>query len=385
MGIAFAAWTMERKGKEMKKLCAVLLVFLLILLSSCARNVPLEDSTIALLLGIDLDEENHFLVSESSPVFNKVAKKPIETYELKAKTIRDSRKYFDALEMGEITAAKIQVLLVGKRIIEHANWFPVLDTIYRNPQFSMNTKVFMVDGPVNEIMFFEPKAKPQLPLHLKEVIDNSIKRSRTVDATVQNLHREIYEKGITPAISKIKKDDDLKLDGVVLLDKKGKFVDSLGIEETSYLIVLRNEMREELTFSLELPLKEEEIFHKNEISLEVMRIHNKVKTKYADGKFHFDFNIKMIVDVAEKLFYGEDVKKEKLEKMIAEQLKLNIEKLIKKFQEKEVDPIGLGLYARAFYYDQYKKVEDNWPETFANSHINVKVQIKIKSQGAIDK
>lgn len=386
MGNSFNEGITERQENGMKKWNAILVVFLLFFLLSCGRNVPLEDSTIALLLGIDLDEENHILVSESSPVFNKIATKPIETYELKAKSIRDSRKYFDAIEKGEVTAAKIQVLLVGKRIVEHENWFAILDTIYRNPQFSMNTKVVMVDGPVNEVIFFEPKAKPQLPLHLKEVINNSIKRTRMVNATMQNLHREMNEKGITPAICKIKKEDDLKLEGVVLLDKKGKYVDELGIEETSYLLVLRNDMKEELTFSIELPLeKESGIFNRNEISLEVTELDHKIKTEYKDGKFHFHFDIKMMILIAEKLFYEENIKKEELEKLVGKKLKSNMEKLIKKLQEKEVDPIGLGLYARAFHYNQYKKVEDDWPKAFAQSDVNINLTIKIKSQGAIDR
>src|SRR3954466_13028890 len=98
---------------------ATLLVFLILILSSCGSKAPLEDLTLALIIGIDLDDENNLVFYEINPVFSKEAKKGTESYEVKAKTIRDSRRLFDALTTGEVTAGKIQVLLVGKRILQH--------------------------------------------------------------------------------------------------------------------------------------------------------------------------------------------------------------------------------------------------------------------------
>lgn len=93
-----------------------IIIPLLMMLTSCGYQVPLEDTTIVFILGIDLDENNNLVFYESSPVFNKGAKVQTETYHTKADTIRDSKKYFDAVESGEVTGAKIQILLLGKRL-----------------------------------------------------------------------------------------------------------------------------------------------------------------------------------------------------------------------------------------------------------------------------
>lgn len=370
----------------MKRICLTIsFVFLVAALSGCGRNIPIEDLTISLILGIDLDDENNLIFSESSPVFNKETQKNVETYQLKAKSIRDSRKYFDAFATGEVTAAKIQVLLIGKRVLEHENWFSILDSVYRNPSFSMNTKVIMVDGPVSDIILYEPEDKPQLPLHLKEAIDKNIERTRTVIATVQMLHRQMYEKGMTPIISKIKKDKDIELVGVSLLDENGRYVDSLGIEDTSLLLILKDEQKKELTLSIPIKaLKDEEgIFHKNELSIDVSRVKPRVKIKYDQEKFHFQYKIQMTVSIVEQLFPINRVKENELEKMIEQEVQSRFEGLIKKFQENKIDPIGLGLYARAFQYEQYKKVEDHWGDALAESNIGVSLSIDIKSLGAI--
>jgi len=366
-------------------LLSSLFVFLVAILSSCGRGIPLEDFTISLMLGVDLDEENNLIISESSPVFNKDAKKKTETYQIKAESIRESRKKFDALATGVVTASKIQVLLIGKRVLEHEDWFPILDTVFRNPTFSINSRVIVVDGPVSDVISYEPEDKPQLPVHLKEVIDKNNERSRTVLTTLQVLHRQMYEKGITPSISEIKKGKNVELIGVSLLDKKGKYVDTLSIQESSLLLVLKDEQQQELTLSIPLKSLKDEggIFHKNEVSIDVTQVKSKIKTKYDQGKFHFNYNIDMTVNIAERLFPVDRVKKKELEKMIAKELKSKFEGVIKKIQENKIDPIGLGLYARAYHYEQYKKVKEQWGEALAKSDINVTVKVKIKAMGAV--
>ncbi len=363
----------------------VLIVFLVAMLSGCGRNIPLEDLTIALILGIDLDDENNLIISESSPVFNKEAKKSAETYQTETKSIRESRRYFDSLSTGKVTAAKIQVLLIGKRILEHEDWFSILDTVYRNPAFSINTRVIVVDGPVSNVMFYEAKDKPQLSLYLKGVVDNNIDRTRTVIATLQTLHRQMYEKGITPSLSEIKKDSDIKLTGVTLLDKKGKYVDTLGIQNSSLLVLLKDEQNEELTLSMPMAKLNEEpgIFHRNELSLDVVKANIKVMTSYEQGKFHFNYKIKLAVNIIERLFPVGSVKEKELQKMIEKELTSRFEDVIKKIQENKIDPIGLGIHARAFQYEQYKKVEEHWGEALADSNIDVSVDVEIKSTGAI--
>ncbi len=76
------------------------------------------------------------------------------------------------------------------------------------------------------------------------------------------------------------------------------------------------------------------------------------------------------------------MKKEELIKRIEQELEQQFEHLIKKIQKKKIDPVGFGLYARAYHYKEYKKVEDNWGNALAESDINVSVKIDINSNGS---
>ena len=73
----------------------------------------------------------------------------------------------------------------------------------------------------------------------------------------------------------------------------------------------------------------------------------------------------------------------KLEKQAAEQMKAQMEKVIKTIQKHEIDPIGLGIYARAFEYKEFKKVEDNWGEAVKDADINVKLDLTIGAMGPV--
>ncbi|WP_045522451.1 Ger(x)C family spore germination protein [Neobacillus niacini] len=364
---------------------ALVSILLIFLLSSCGGRAPLEDLTLAFILGVDLDDENNLTFYELNPVFHKGSKKGLEAYEVRAKTIRDSRRIFDGLTTGEVVAGKIQVLLVGERVLEHAGWFSILDSVYRNPNFSMNTRVVAVKGPVSDVVFYNPGEKPELSLHLKAVIDKSYDRTRAVKGTLQELHREVYEKGMTPIISEVKKEKKLELSGMALLYNKGKYAASLDVPESTLLLVLKNEKRHEVTMTIPIfPIeKENNIFHKNELSFQASRVKTKIKTGYKKNAFHFDVKVNMTVNIMERIFPEDKVKKAELVKLIEKELQKQFTDLIKKIQKKKIDPIGFGLYARAYHYEQFKKVDNDWGKALAESDINVSVNVKVNAYGAV--
>lgn len=387
MGISMALFSPQKEGDKMKRwFYTALLILLIVMLSSCGKKAPLEDLTLALILGIDLDDENNLVFYEINPVFSKEAKKGSESYEVKAKTIRDSRRLFDALTTGEVTAGKIQVLLVGKRVLKHGDWFPILDTVYRNPTFSMSTRVVTVDGPVSEVIFHNPGEKPQLSLHLKAVIDKNYDRTRAVKGTLQELHREMHEKGMTPFISEVKKEKNIKLAGISLLDNNGKYAQFLDVPEATLLLMLQNKKRHEINITIPvLPNADEKnIFHKNMVSFAVNKVKTKIKSGYNQNKFKFDINIKLTINILERLFPEENLNNEQLTKAIERVVKKQVEDLIKKIQKKKIDPIGLGLYARAYQYPHFKKVGNNWGEALAEADVNVSVKVEINSNGAVE-
>ncbi|MCY9693629.1 Ger(x)C family spore germination C-terminal domain-containing protein [Paenibacillus alginolyticus] len=125
-------------------------------------------------------------------------------------------------------------------------------------------------------------------------------------------------------------------------------------------------------------------FQTDHLSISVQGMKTKIKTSYKQNKFRFDINIKMPAGLTERLFPF-DVRKngKELEKMISEHMKKQFENLIKNIQKHQIDPIGLGLYARAHEYSQYKKVEDHWGEALSKADIHVSVKVTKGNMGPV--
>lgn len=70
-----------------------------------------------------------------------------------------------------------------------------------------------------------------------------------------------------------------------------------------------------------------------------------------------------------------------LEQELNEQLEQDIRALLTRMQKHEIDPIGLGLYARGYAFQAWQQVQDQWGRAFSQAEITVHVQAKIKNMG----
>lgn len=68
--------------------------------------------------------------------------------------------------------------------------------------------------------------------------------------------------------------------------------------------------------------------------------------------------------------------------MLAKEIQKQLESVVKKLQTYEVDPIGFGLYARAYEYKQFQK-QKNWSKAFAKAEINIHPTVEIISYGVL--
>ncbi|MBM6649594.1 Ger(x)C family spore germination C-terminal domain-containing protein, partial [Bacillus sp. RIT 809] len=48
-----------------------------------------------------------------------------------------------------------------------------------------------------------------------------------------------------------------------------------------------------------------------------------------------------------------------------------------------IDPIGLGLYARAYTYQDWKRFQNQWGKALSKADVNIKVHVKIGGMGTI--
>ncbi|GEC90148.1 Ger(x)C family spore germination protein [Brevibacillus brevis] len=371
----------------MKRFIRIILSFVLIvMLTGCYDRLNLEDATLSLMIGIDLNEKNELLIYMTSPVFSREAKEKTEEFGLRASSMREARMGFDEIVTALTVSGKIQLIVLGKRLLQHPDWFRLLDVVFRDAKFTVNARMVMLDGPLNELFEYKPKDKPRLALHMTKLIDTANQRNLTVKTRAQEFHRQMFEKGMTPHISELKKTKHaVRVMGTALLTKKGAYAGLIEPRDTILLQMLLHGKQGEI--SVTLPVKvpsDQNPIVKERVSFFVKGVNKKVKTTYRDGTFHFDIQLKLRVSISERLFpFNMEKEYKKLEQMIAEELHKNYAQLIKKCQEAKTDPFGFGLYARAYEYEEWKKVKDDWPTAFSKATVQLKPEVTIKGNGVI--
>ncbi|RKN64875.1 Ger(x)C family spore germination protein [Paenibacillus ginsengarvi] len=353
------------------------------ILAGCFDQTKIEDVTLALIVGIDVDDKNRTVVYESSPVFHKEAKDKEEKYGVHAITLRRSRDKFDLMAMGLATGSKTRAILVSKKVMEQPDWSNYLDLYMRDAKNTVTSYLIAVDGSVSDIVFFSPKDKPRLPLYLVKLIRTASMRNLTVNTTLRDFHRQMLEPGLTPYVAELKKDGKIKITGTALLDEQGRYKLSLDERENRLLRILQNHKDGDYSFTLSMPEAAAKKGKMDKLSVTGHRIKTKTKVKHED-KFIFDIDVKMSVIISERLFPA-NVRSNAaaLEKEMNKQLEARFAKLVGKIQKARIDPIGLGLYARAYAYPEWKKVQNRWGDVLSEAEIRVKVKTRIAGMGTI--
>lgn len=239
----------------------------------------------------------------------------------------------------------------------------MLDPFYRDTKSTVSARVVYFDGALSDLIQFSAEDKPRLPLYLSKLVDTGLLRNETTKTTVQEFHRHVHEKGMTPSITGMRKEEGLTLTGTALLDKSSRFKMMANSDETKLLHILRNKTKGEFPFTLHLPMTPEKgpgNVDMKQLSINLQSIKPKIQARYAQGRFVFDVNIRSIVYVTERLFPFDIMSPyHELEQKIAANLEEQFNSLIRKLQKARIDPAGFGMYARAHAYPQWKKAQEH--------------------------
>ncbi|WPS85791.1 Ger(x)C family spore germination protein [Brevibacillus halotolerans] len=367
-------------------LIIVMMLFALSPISGCGYTT-IENMTLTLVIGIDLDDEGNLVFGISSPVFSKEAKDKEEEFEVRATTLRHSREGFDKRALGLTTAGKTQIVIIGKKLAKQKDWSILLDPFYRDPKSTATARVVYYDGSIDEIMRYTPKDKPRLPLYLSNLVETGLFRNETTKTTIQEFHRQLKDDGITPSITALRKEQELLLAGTALLDKASRVKMLVDSDEGKLIYILRKKTRGEFPFTLHLPNAPGQAIDKvdtKRISVNLHSIKTTTQARYERDRFIFDVNVHSTATISERLFpFNVMESPEELEKMIEENLEQKFSKMIRKLQKAKIDPVGFGMYARAYTYPQWKKVKENWLDNFQKSRVNIKVKVKIIGMGSV--
>ncbi|WP_373231178.1 Ger(x)C family spore germination protein [Cohnella sp.] len=355
----------------------VLALFLLLLQMGCGDRIDLDKSIIIQVNALDSTEEGELRSYITAPIFPEVEGKNEIVLSEVGRSLRHNRRLLLSDSVGQLLAGKIQVILFTKKFLSAHNLFEELNVYFRDPINPNDAILLYTEAPLESIFTIKKRLRPMVSTYIYELVDLANKEGLSVETTLERFNYLHYNKGMTPAVTEIGiKDGRLKNTGTVLLSKEGKRRTKLSNSQSSLLLLLRNES----SFPLNYSFKKGE----HEISFDMLRAKTKIRSEYQRGSFHFTVNIPVSINLTEYTLnrtFEQD--REIIIHSIKEELKDKFTEVIRLCQSKGVDPVGFGMYARAYQYRHFKKVEDRWTEAFAEAEIVLKPEISIKRFGIV--
>lgn len=374
---------------KMSKRLRLLLLSVMVFTSGCLGQTRLDQLTLVLTLGLDVRKDGGLEIYTAAPVFQREARKKTQILHVHASSFREGRDRFNEEANGLVETGKVQNIIFSKKLLMKKGLFDLLDVIYRDPKSALKADLMMTNDSIAQVMNLDVQDKPRFPVYLRELIRSSHTNEASVHTTVRKAYDQFYEKAITPYLTELElKGNKLKIAGTALLDKRGYYIATLDPEESIQLLILQRDTQHPIFMTMHVKDKgfQQKDDASKSISYSIDYIHYSYKTSAQDGQFQFDLHFTYSIVLTEILVKANPIKeKNRLEEAIASDMKKKMEAVIAKLQKHQIDPTGLGKYARAQVYHEWKKVEDNWGKTFAKAKVNVMPEVKIISIGSLKK
>jgi spore germination protein len=353
----------------MKKYVLTLLTSLL--LTGCVEQKIIDDINIMSAIGYDSLEDDQIKGTVIIPVYK--ADKSISSEDFKAIGVQSKeinrklqQQSADPLENGGVEVVLYGRALAEKGIIE------LSDTLERDASIGSNLYLAVVDGKAEDILS-KQLGNRGTGSYLSTMLEHNMQRRELPRTNLHLFLFSFYSKLKDPFLPYIElQDDKVSVKGVALFDKD-KVVSYIGDEEMFFFKGLMENFKNG-SYTLDVD--------GNKVTILSLTLNRDYKIK--DAMTNPKVKLSVVMEGQIREFSGEKITPEilkKIEEKMKEEFEKKTEKMLNRFKEMHIDPIGIGLYART----QTRKLsKEKWKEAYPNAEINVKAKVLISETGIVE-
>lgn len=384
--------------KRRKWLIIVIGMNALLILTSCGTETKqLERLGLITAIGFDLKKENEIKGTVSVTKFDPMAKVMTNLISADANTLQTLRAEENLaidqrLEMGQLRCVIYSEELAEKGIIQLVN------ALNRDPTVGNMVYLTIAEKDAFSIISMdEKKIKVNIGTYLYNLIRQNVERELLISPTLHEFNHKFFDYGQDPVLPILKvKKDKVAISGVALFNDD-KMVATLNNDKLFYLKLLTDEYR---TGSKELEFNRDEfakiinvqggqsygqIYNKLFISIDNLRSNTKIDL-INKKNLVFNVQVKMdsrLLETTNYLDLGKPANMKFIEKKINKEMESQIKKLLLYFQEKQVDPVGIGNEYMA--HIRGKPIsQKKWKELYKNVKFEVQVKNTLTKTGTMD-
>ncbi len=356
----------------------IFLLSLLLLLAGCVPKQIIDEVQLIHALGFDELPDEKIKGTITYPIFNPDGNVRVETLSAVSHTSRFIRSKLNTQSPKTLTTGQLRVVLFNNRFAENGV-LEIVNSLYRDPNVGNRLFLAVVNGSTNKLLTSNYTAAPLPSMYITDMLEQNI---TTENLPRTNLHVFLYSyygEGIDPFLPIIRtKNKAIQLEGVALF-KGDKYVGNLNHSESFAFKVLLDGSK---TGHYEVEVKQGK--RKGHAVVRNIKATTAYKVKKVNGVPQFDVKMKIFGEIHE---YPHWLNLEKvsnlnlIEKTFKNQVHEEAEKIIKKFQRLQVDPLGFG--------DQVRRREKGWDykdfqKQYPDIKINVTTEVEVVESGVIE-
>ncbi|MER2170877.1 MAG: Ger(x)C family spore germination protein [Psychrobacillus psychrodurans] len=365
------------------------LLFLMITISmillGCTNQKILERTSLTILLGYDLAEDDRITTTTAIRQINPDLESNVEIQSATEVTSRGALIKIEQKTSKKIGSGQLRVVLFGEELAK-AGVADNIHSLKMNPEISNGIYLAVVEGNSNSLIEGNYKNITDIGQHIFQLIEHNIEQNHLLSSTLHEINRENLSKLGDYSLPMLKKQgEDVEISGIAFFNED-KMMGSLPVEDIIYIKMIRNNMQNG-SLELALPTKTFELASDNsseEIKIVVDSIKSKRKNKLVDKTVpEFDLTINLesrLLEVPSGLSIEGIESTENLEKGINSKIESEINRIIRYSQEINSDIFQFGERYKA----QVRKANidlEKWHEMYPQMKVNVKVNTKIVRDG----
>ncbi|MFZ3590795.1 Ger(x)C family spore germination protein [Bacillus sp. DJP31] len=344
---------------------------ILILLTGCLQERIIDDINLLSAFGYDVSEGGKIKGTGIIPVYRADKSIDNESFTAIGNQSKDIIKLMQQKSADPIENGSVEIILFGKEMAEKGV-IEVIDTLERDARIGSNIALAVVDGTANEVLI-KDLGNRGTGTYLSTLIEHNMKNR---NLPLINLHlflNAYYSKVKDPFLPYIELEDNkVRVKGLALLqeDKVVSYVDNAD------MFFFKTLMENFKNGSHSIKVEDEYV---TTFILTLSRDY-KIESALSDPVVYLDLKMEgHIREFSGKILDPKMIKK--IEKKYQTIINEKCEKLLTRFSDENIDPIGVGLMAKT----QTRKFDiEKWKESYPKTTFRVSSKVTISETGAIE-
>lgn len=352
------------------------------ILTSCWNYKETDNLTLVRGFSVDRVEDGNFFISIETADMHQAGtegKGKAAIIESEGESMFDAVRNAVLVNVPRLYWAHSTAVILSQQVAQEG-FLKVLDFLIRDAETRLDIHPFVYRGEyAKEIFNTTPISAVMVSEELKDMLHGQKFTSKTLLVQIYEVIERLEGEGISvvmPAVcvTEVNGAKTIKLCGLAIF-KGDKLVGFLDEDETKYFCFATDEVDGGL-----LVVDAEHEGKKGKITLEILNSDTRFKARYKDDEISIQIRIRVrtsMNDVQIEEFPSTDNAINDLKRQANEQLKKDIENLIKKVQEINSDIFGFGSLVKKQLPKVWKEKGKDWDNNFKELKVEIIPEVEI--------